>query len=74
MFTGIVEEIGAVMAVDKTLAGMRMTILASTVLGDLKIGDSVGVNGVCLTVVAKSERGFSVEVSPETLSVTTLGS
>ncbi|HEV2172087.1 MAG TPA: riboflavin synthase [Nitrospira sp.] len=73
MFTGIVEEMGAVISLDKTLAGTRMTILASTVMGDLKIGDSVSVNGICLTVVSKSERNFVVEVSPETLSVTTLG-
>jgi riboflavin synthase len=71
MFTGIIEEIGAVTSLDKTLAGMRMTILASRVLGDLKVGESVSVNGVCLTVVSKSEHGFSVEISPETLSVTT---
>jgi riboflavin synthase len=73
MFTGIVEEMGAVTALDKTLAGMRVTILASTVLGDLKIGDSVSINGVCLTVVSKGEGSFSVEVSPETLSLTTFG-
>jgi riboflavin synthase len=74
MFTGIVEEMGAIASLEKTLAGTRFTILASTVMGDLKIGDSVSVNGTCLTVVSKSERDFSVEVSPETLSVTTLGS
>jgi riboflavin synthase len=73
MFTGIVEEMGAVTSMEKTLAGTRMTILASTVMNDLKIGDSVSVNGTCLTVVTKSDRGFAVEVSPETLSVTTLG-
>lgn len=73
MFTGIIEEIGAVTTMEKTLAGTRMTILASTVLGDLKIGDSVSINGACLTVVTKSERDFVVEISPETLSVTTLG-
>ena len=73
MFTGIVEEMGAVISLEKTLAGTRMTILASTVMSDLKIGDSVSVNGICLTVVSKGERDFSVEVSPETLSVTTLG-
>jgi riboflavin synthase len=73
MFTGIVEEMGAITSLEKTLAGTRMTILAATVLGDLKIGDSVSVNGVCLTAVSKGERDFSVEVSPETLSVTTLG-
>lgn len=73
MFTGIVEEMGAVTSMERTLAGTRMTILASTVMGDLKIGDSVSVNGTCLTVVAKGERDFVVDVSPETLSVTTLG-
>lgn len=73
MFTGIVEEMGAVTAVEKTLAGTRLTILAATVLGDLKIGDSLSVDGTCLTVVAKSERNLVVEISPETLSVTTLG-
>ena len=74
MFTGIVEEMGAITALEKSLTGTRFTILASTVMGDLKIGDSVSVNGTCLTVVSKSERDFSVEVSPETLSVTTLSS
>ncbi|MBH0200151.1 MAG: riboflavin synthase [Nitrospira sp.] len=74
MFTGIVEEMGAITSLEKTLAGTRFTVLASTVMGDLKIGDSVSVNGTCLTVVSKSERDFSVEVSPETLAVTTLGS
>jgi riboflavin synthase len=73
MFTGIVEEMGAVTMMEKTLAGTRVTLLASTVLSDMKIGDSVSVNGICLTVVAKGERDFSVDVSPETLSVTTLG-
>lgn len=73
MFCGIVEEMGAVTSMEKTLAGTRMTILASTVMGDLKIGDSISVNGTCLTVVTKGERDFAVEVSPETLSVTTLG-
>lgn len=73
MFTGIVEEMGAVTAMERTLAGTRLTVLASTVMGDLKIGDSVSVNGTCLTVVSKGERDFAVEVSPETLSVTTLG-
>ncbi len=73
MFTGIVEEMGAITVLGKTLAGTKLTILASTVMGDLKIGDSVSVNGTCLTVVSRSERDFSVEISPETLSVTTLG-
>ena len=73
MFTGIVEEMGAITVMNKSLSGAKLTILASTVMSDLKIGDSVSVNGICLTVVSRSERDFSVEVSPETLSVTTLG-
>jgi len=73
VFTGIIEEMGAITVLGKTLTGTRLTILASTVMSDLKIGDSVSVDGICLTVVSRSERDFSVEVSPETLSVTTLG-
>ena len=46
MFTGIVEELGAIISIDKALAGTRMTILGSAVMGDLKIGDSISVNGV----------------------------
>ena len=56
MFTGIVEEMGAVTAIEKTLAGTRLTILASAVLGDLKVGDSVSINGTCLTVVTKGKQ------------------
>lgn len=74
MFTGIIEEMGAITVLKKSLTGAKLTILASTVMTDLKIGDSVSVNGICLTVVSRTERDFSVEVSPETLSVTTLGS
>jgi len=73
MFTGIVEEMGAIRSVDKSLAGTRMTILATAVMGDLKVGDSVSVNGACLTVADREEAWFAVEVSPETLTVTTLG-
>ncbi len=73
MFSGIVEEMGAVTSVEPTLGGIRMTILASTVLADLKVGDSISINGTCLTVVAKDAQSFVVDVSPETLAVTTLG-
>lgn len=73
MFSGIVEEMGAVTSMEPTLGGTRLTVLASRVLGDLHIGDSISVNGVCLTVVMKAEQSFTVEASPETLSVTTLG-
>ncbi len=73
MFTGIVEEIGVVKALESGLAGTRLTILASTVMDTLTVGASVSVNGACLTVVAVGDREFSAEVSRETLSVTALG-
>lgn len=74
MFTGIVEEMGVVRSVAKSLAGMKLTILASSIMDDLPVGASVSVNGACLTVASRTEREFSLEVSPETLSVTSLGS
>jgi riboflavin synthase len=74
MFTGIVEEMGVVKAVERTLAGARLAVLASTVMDDLGVGDSVSVNGACLTVVSRDEREFAVDVSTETLSVTSLSS
>ena len=75
MFTGIVEELGVVKAMDKSLAGARLVILAKTILNDLEQGASVSVNGACLTVVeaSKDTQEFALDVSPETLGVTTLG-
>jgi riboflavin synthase len=73
MFTGIVEEMGVVKALEHSPSGTRLTILASTILDDLAVGVSVSVDGVCLTVVARNDQEFSVNVSSETLSVTTLG-
>lgn len=68
MFTGIIEEVGAVAQRTRT----DMTLLAKTVLEDLRIGDSVAVDGVCLTVTALHEDRFQVQTSPETLARTTL--
>ena len=73
MFAGIVEEMGAVKALEKTLAGTRLTILASAVMDDLPIGASISVNGACLTVVKRDDKEFTVDVSPETMGVTNLG-
>ena len=73
MFTGIVEEMGAVKSLEKTLAGTRLTMLASTVMDDLPIGASISVNGACLTIVKRDDKEFTVDVSPETLGVTNLG-
>ncbi len=69
MFTGIVEEIGKILFVTKN----RITVEAKTVTEDAKIGDSIAVNGVCLTVTAINSNGFDADVSPETFRVTTLG-
>ena len=70
MFTGIVEEVGLVEAA----GGGGLSVGASLVLDDLGLGDSIAVSGVCLTVTRLSDSGFSVDVVPETLRRTTLGS
>ncbi len=70
MFTGIVEEVGTV----KSLRADRLTISANEVLEGTKVGDSIAVNGACLTVTAMTGSTFSVDVMPETLRRTNLGS
>ena len=70
MFTGIVEEVGGVKAADRD----RLVIDAATVLDDLKVSDSICVNGACLTVTSRAGSSFSVDVVPETLRRTNLGS
>jgi riboflavin synthase len=73
MFTGIVEEMGSVKAFRREAGGARLTISASTVLGNTALGDSICVNGVCLTVVEKGTAEFSADIAQETLKVTDLG-
>lgn len=73
MFSGIVEEMGALKTIEKGLGGARLSILASTVLQDLKIGESISVSGTCLTVTGIDAQDFSVDISSETLNRTTLG-
>ncbi|MCI0433240.1 MAG: riboflavin synthase [Gemmatimonadetes bacterium] len=73
MFTGIIEEIGRIVAVESFANGARLRIACATVLDDLAVGDSVAVDGVCQTVVARSADGFEVEAIATTLSRTTLG-
>ena len=68
MFTGLIEEIGVI----SRFSGTELAVLAKTTLEDLHIGDSIAVNGVCLTVVALNPDNFVVQVSPETLARTTL--
>ena len=69
MFTGIVEEIGTI----SSLVNGVLTILAKKVLADVKLGDSISVNGTCLTVVNFTESKFSVDLAPETLRRTAFG-
>ena len=69
MFTGIVEEVGSV----KSAGDGRLVIGAAEVLSDVKVGDSIAVNGACLTVTTHDDSSFSVDVVPETLRRTNLG-
>ena len=68
MFTGIVEEIGTVKQVRRGRHSAVLDIQAQKVLEDLKIGDSIAVNGVCLTVVSFGKQNFSADVMHETLN------
>ena len=69
MFTGIVEEVGKVAETSTT----ALSITASTVMDDLKVSDSICVNGTCLTVTRMNKSSFSVDTVPETLRRTNLG-
>ncbi len=73
MFTGIIEEMGTVKALQRSGGSARLSIFADTVLGGTVLGDSICVNGVCLTVVAMGKSEFSADVAVETLNVTNLG-
>src|SRR5688572_7429309 len=73
MFTGIIETVGEVAEVKPTPAGFRLR-LSTALSADLSPGESVAVNGVCLTVVSADADGVHMDVSPETIRVSTLGS
>ena len=73
MFTGIVEEIGKVRALEQVEGGWSLTILASTVLEYLRLGNSIAVNGTCLTLTNLTADSLTVGLSPETLRRTNLG-
>jgi len=73
MFTGIIETIGRIGAVNSADLSARLSISVKLPDNDLKVGDSVAVNGVCLTVTSIKEDSFSADVGKETLKVTTLG-
>lgn len=73
MFTGIIEEIGTIASVQKSAKSARLSINAGLIFDDLKLGDSVAVNGVCLTVAEFSRNVFTTDVMNETLSRSNLG-
>lgn len=73
MFSGIIEEMGVVKAVTRQPGGVRMAVLAKHILDGLEIGESVAVNGACLTVADRHSDGFEADLSPETLQRTTAG-
>ena len=73
MFTGIIEEIGKMRSVQTNRQGGRLIVAAHEITADIKLGDSVAVNGVCLTAVEFDRESIAFDISAETLSRTTLG-
>lgn len=72
MFTGIIEELGTIERFEKPRKPALISVRAEKVTGGLEVGDSVAVNGVCLTVIKVKKGGFSAEAISETLDKTTL--
>ena len=73
MFTGLIEDLGRLEALDRGARQCSLTIGTGLPMEELQIGESIAVNGVCLTVTRFGGGRFSADVSPETLAVTTLG-
>jgi riboflavin synthase len=73
MFTGIVEELGTVEAMDDQGDAVRLTVRGPVVTGDADLGDSIAVNGVCLTVATREGQTFTADVMRQTLTMTSLG-
>lgn len=74
MFTGLVAEMGTVQRLDRQGESYHLTVSAVKVMQNLKIGDSVAVNGACLTVVNMHDSVFTADVMPETVRLTNIGS
>ena len=74
MFTGIIEEIGTIKSINSNGISSQLCISANAILEDTKIGDSIAVNGVCLTVTSIKSNLFTADVMAETLRRSNLGS
>lgn len=70
MFTGLIEEVGRVVRMERGGASARLTVAADFPSDEVRLGDSIAVNGACLTVVAQANGTFTFDVSPETVSRT----
>ena len=73
MFTGLIAEMGTIKAMKRGVQSYQLTIEAAKVTKTLNIGESVAVNGACLTVVAFNNNNFTVDVMPETVRMSTIG-
>lgn len=72
MFTGIIEELGTVKAIKTGIQSLELNIAAKAILNDINLGDSIAINGVCLTVTSFNTSGFTVDIMPETYNATSL--
>ncbi len=73
MFTGLIQALGTIKKIDRQASSAQLHIRTELVKQDLELGESIAVNGVCLTVVSWDYESFAVDVSPETLERSTLG-
>lgn len=74
MFTGIVEDLGKVKSIKSGPNSMQLTLESQKIVEDIRLGDSIAVNGVCLTVISFSNHFFTVDVMPETVKSTNIQS
>jgi riboflavin synthase len=73
MFTGIIEELGRITAIEPSGDGVRLTVRAPKAVSEAAHGDSIAVSGVCLTVVGQDAESFTADVMKQTLDMSTLG-
>lgn len=72
MFTGIIEDIGTVKAINSGRNSMQLTVSSKKIVEDVHLGDSIAVNGICLTVISFTNDSFTVDVMPESVKATSI--